>query len=63
LVLERFVLDQVAPYAQHIAWPTLAPAEQAARLRQLVRRIDYDGTSRQVAITLHPMAPTPEDPT
>jgi site-specific DNA recombinase len=61
--LERFVLDQVAAHARHIAWPTLAPSEQAARLRQLVRRIDYDGTSRQVAITLHPTAPTPEDPT
>jgi site-specific DNA recombinase len=63
LMLERFVLDQVAAHARHIAWPTLAPSEQAARLRQLVRRIDYDGTSRQVAITLHPTAPTPEDPT
>ena len=59
--LERFVLDQIAPHARHIAWPTLAPLEQAERLRHVVTRIDYDGTSRQVAITLRPNPPTQEE--
>ena len=39
LALERFVLDQIAPHARHVAWPTLAPFEQAERLRQIVTRI------------------------
>ena len=60
LKLERFVLDQIAPHARHVAWPALAPVEQAERLRQLVTRIDYDGTSRQVAITLRPNPPIKE---
>ena len=60
LALERFVLDQIARHARHVAWPTLAPFEQAERLRQIVTRIDYDGTSRQVAITLRPNPPTKE---
>ena len=54
LALERFVLEQIAGHAQHVAGPTLAPAEQAERLRQVVTRIDYDGTSGQVVITLRP---------
>jgi site-specific DNA recombinase len=54
LALERFVLEQIATHARHIAWPSLAPAEQAERLRQLVTRIDYDGASGQVAIVLRP---------
>src|SRR5262249_45496309 len=49
--LERHVLDQVAPHAPNVDWPTLAPGERAARLRQLVARIDYDGTNQRVAIT------------
>jgi len=57
VALERFVLDQIARHARHVAWPTLAPFEQAERLRQIVTRIDYDGTSRQVAITLRPNPP------
>jgi site-specific DNA recombinase len=61
LALERFVLEQIAAHAGHIAWPTLAPAEQAARLRQLVTRIDYDGASGQVAILLRPNVPTKEE--
>ena len=54
--LERFVLDQVAPHAPDVDWPTLAPGERAARLRQLVAGIDYDGTNQRVTITLrsHP---------
>jgi site-specific DNA recombinase len=56
LALERFVLEQIAAHAGHVAWPTLAPTEQAERLRQLVTRIDYDGTSGQVAILLRPDA-------
>ena len=54
MALERFVLEQIAAHARHVAWPTLAPAEQAARLRQFVTRIEYDGTSGQVAILLRP---------
>jgi hypothetical protein len=34
--------------------------EQAERLRQIVKQIDYDGTSRQVAITLRPHPPMKE---
>ena len=60
LALERFVLEQIATHARHVAWPTLAPAEQAERLRQLVTRIDYDGTTGQVAILLRPDAPPQE---
>ena len=54
LALERFVLDQIASHARDVDGPMLAPSEQAERLRQLVTRIDYDGTSQQVAITLRP---------
>jgi site-specific DNA recombinase len=60
LAMERFVLEQLAAQARHVAWSTLPPAEQAARLRQLVTRIDYDGTSAQVAITLRPHASAQE---
>jgi hypothetical protein len=60
LALERFVLEQIAAQMRHIAWPSLAPAEQAERLRQLVTRIDYDGASGQVAIALRPDAPAQE---
>ena len=60
VALERFVLAQIAPHARHVAWPTLAPCEQAERLRQIVERIDYDGTNGQVAITLRSNPPTKE---
>jgi site-specific DNA recombinase len=50
--LERYVLEQVAPHARDIDWATLTPCERAACLRQLVARIEYDGTNLQVAITL-----------
>jgi site-specific DNA recombinase len=60
LALERFVLDQIAAHARHVAWPALAPFEQAERLRQIVARIDYDGTNCQVAITLLPNPPMKE---
>jgi site-specific DNA recombinase len=59
--LERFVLDQIAPHARHVAWPTLTPSEQAERLRHIVTRIDYDGTNCQVAITLRSNPPTKEN--
>jgi site-specific DNA recombinase len=58
--LERYVLDQVAPHARHVAWPTLTPREQAECLRQLVTRVDYDGTSQQVVITLRSNPSTKE---
>jgi site-specific DNA recombinase len=60
LKLERFVLDQIASHARDVDGPMLAPSEQAERLRQLVTRIDYDGTRQQVAITLRPNPSTKE---
>jgi hypothetical protein len=54
LALEHFVLEQIATHGTHVAWSTLAPAEQAERLRQLITRIDYDGASGQVAMVLRP---------
>jgi hypothetical protein len=54
LALERFVLDQSLPLTWDVDCPTLAPREQAKRLRRIVARIDYDGTSRQVAIKRKP---------
>jgi site-specific DNA recombinase len=58
--LERYVLDQIGSHARVDAWPTLTPREQAERLRHVVARIDYDGTSQQVAITLHSNSPAQE---
>jgi site-specific DNA recombinase len=54
LALERYVLAQIAPHARELAEPSLAPGEQTKRLRHVVTRIDYDGTTGQVAITLRP---------
>jgi site-specific DNA recombinase len=53
-LLERYVLAQIAPHDQEPAQPTRTPSQQAQRLRQVVRRIDYDGTTGQVTITLRP---------
>ena len=55
--IERLVLEQVASEVRDgtlgsVAWQTLSPVEQARRLRAIVARIDYDGTSSRVAITL-----------
>src|SRR6516225_6350848 len=58
--LERYVLAQIAPHDQERAQPSLTPSQQVQRLRQVVTRIDYDGTSRQVAITLRPNPPIKE---
>ncbi len=60
--IERFVLEQVATRAADgtvgsSSWLALAPLEQARRLREIVARIDYDGTCNQVAIMLRPSAP------
>jgi site-specific DNA recombinase len=55
-----------------MAWDTLAPAEQAQRLRRLIQRVDYDGTQGQVSILCQPEggqvavqapAPAPQEPT
>ncbi len=59
--IERFVLEQVATQtkwstAGSSSWLALAPHEQARRLREIVARIDYDGTCHQVAIMLRPAA-------
>jgi site-specific DNA recombinase len=53
-VLEGYVLAQIATHDQELAKPSLTPSQQAERLRQVVTRIDYDGTTGQVAITLRP---------
>src|SRR5262249_29889125 len=58
--LERYVLDQIGSHARDGARPTLTPPERAPRLRQVVARIDYDGASQQVAITLHSNSPFQE---
>jgi site-specific DNA recombinase len=50
--VERYVLEQIAPYARDVDSATRTPGERAERLRQLVARIDYDGTNQRVAITL-----------
>jgi len=60
LKLERFVLDQIASHARDVGGPMLAPFERAERLRQIVTRIDYDGTSQQVAIRLRSNPSTKE---
>jgi site-specific DNA recombinase len=52
--LERYVLAQIVPHARELAEPLLTPSQQAQRLRQVVTRIDYDGTTSQVTITLRP---------
>jgi hypothetical protein len=65
-VIERYVLEQLATQAATTGraaitgtgpvgladWQSLAPAEQARRLRAWVERVDYDGRDHQVAITL-----------
>jgi site-specific DNA recombinase len=58
--LERYVLEHVAPHARDVDWATLTPCERAERLRQLVTRIDYDGTNQHVAITLQSNCPPGE---
>ena len=55
--LERYVLEQVAPYGRDVDWVTLTPGERAERLRQLVAGIDFDGTNQRVAITLRSNPP------
>ena len=52
--LERYVRAQIVPHARELAQPSLTPSQQAQRLRQVVTRIDYDGTTGQVTITLRP---------
>ena len=56
MAIERLVLEQVASEVTNlalgsVAWQTLPPAELARRLREIVARIEYDGTSGRVAIT------------
>jgi site-specific DNA recombinase len=58
--LERYILERIAPHAPDVASPTLPPCQQSERLRQLVTRIDYDGTNQHVAITLRPNPSTKE---
>jgi hypothetical protein len=56
-IIERFVLEQVTSEVKDhalslAAWQALPPVEQARRLRAIVARIDYSGSSSRVAITL-----------
>jgi site-specific DNA recombinase len=53
-LLERFVLAQIAAHHQEFSKPSRTPSQLAQRLRQVVTRIDYDGTTGQVTITLRP---------
>jgi site-specific DNA recombinase len=60
--IEHLVLEQVAAEVRDhtvgsAAWQALPTVEQARHLRQIVARIDYDGTLGHVAITLRPSAP------
>ena len=62
MAIERLVLEQVASEVTNltlgsVAWQTLPPAELERRLRAIVARIDYDGTSGRVAITLRSSSP------
>ena len=62
MAIERLVLEQVASEVTNlalgsVAWQTLPPAEQARRLRAIVARIEYDGTSGRVTITLRSSSP------
>jgi hypothetical protein len=64
--IERYVLEQIASrgrggFGDPSARSTPMSSESAQQLRELVARIDYDGTSRQVAITLKPKRPTPKE--
>jgi site-specific DNA recombinase len=51
----------LAAVAEPAAWQALTTLEQAAVLRRLVQRVEYDGHQHTIAITLRPMPPT--DPT
>jgi site-specific DNA recombinase len=62
--IERYVLEQLAArgrggFGDPSSRSSLMSSESA--LRELVARIDYDGTNRQVAITLKPKSPTPKE--
>jgi hypothetical protein len=59
--VERYVLEQIAsriPGGRGQVQPpaTEGPSDQRQRLRDRVARIDYDGTSGEVAITLNTLA-------
>jgi len=64
--IERYVLEQIASRGRGVfgdpaSRSTLMSSESGQRLRELVARIDYDGTNGQVAITLKPKSPTPKE--
>jgi site-specific DNA recombinase len=62
--IERFVIDQIRRYGRDTAlpaeaifdpdWDSLSLCDQARILRLLVERVDYDGRSGDISITLHP---------
>ena len=62
--IERFVIDQVRVLGKDTAWlaeatfdrvwESLSLGHQARILRRLVERVDYDGRSGDISITLHP---------
>ncbi len=53
---EAFTRDDVAAALGEFGatWDVLCPREQAAVLANLVKRVDYDGAKKTVAITFHP---------
>ena len=62
--IERFVIDQIRGLGRDTAlpaeaafdpvWASLSLCDQARILRLLVERVDYDGRSGDISITLHP---------
>ena len=62
--IERFVIDQIRGLERNPTdpaemtfgpnWDSLAVGDQARLLRRLVERVDYDGRSGDISITLHP---------
>jgi site-specific DNA recombinase len=63
--IERFVIDQIRGLGTDTAvpaaattfdpvWESLSLCDQARILRLLVERVDYDGRSGDISITLHP---------
>ena len=58
--IERYVLEQITSRQRGRLGYSLS-LESSQQLRDLVARIDYDGTNRQVVITLKPKPPTQKE--
>jgi hypothetical protein len=64
--VEQVVLEQLKDMSQECAplqmvldgdWPARTPIEQARALRLLIERVDYDGSSGKLVLTLRPRGP------